>query len=777
MSSCPANGAFDFLSAMLQALKGLAVKIPIVTNTDIDDYGVTLNFTQDPVPIHTDRSALYLLGPAGAPLIQQFVDQAGLSFSQGNISHVTDTGFTVHLQGALQLDAPVNALINFTSPLEIRWNGDFIATISLPTICTLPGQGVPNLITTGQVSIVNQEGFTKFATYILHNEEFTWDISTSDLSVLALGITFSQINLNKNVTFKAFNGLPGVTTNNLNIPGEGEDFLDITVDAAMPSPATLGIELNTAKLSLFFQGTRIGQAQANDLTLAPESVTPITLAGQLVRQTSQTDLDNLGILFSNFLQGQNLSLTAQGMEVDTPYQNNGRVAWLSDAFSTLQLDVTLEGKIYEVIFAVSILDLELELVKDPSQIEYNIPVSCKTAIGEYANPFHFTIVPEQASANVTISFENVAAALIKVPTVNLDGEASTGPETHSNLSLSFQNQRLQSLNNDQFSKFLAAATDTPEFQFQLTGSAIAHVSTHIGKVQVTNIPLNVPDKLVGFNSFNHHLDVPRISPTSSTPEYIIIPLNVTIENPGNITLMSRDLFLPVFWKGVNVAMANIPMLNLVPGGAEAQVLAYVSPNDIRDPAIIEVIGLYVSPKNKGKGGTSDPNSLPLTVGGKPQITKWAESPYNSILPAMYGLDISATPLGSSKRPLLELDLIIDVIPALFNSEGTAILAVRNPVDLGVTIEYIECNVWQAGLENGPGAIRATVNQSVTPNVHIDVGATEMVSVTFTMTRGLIFSLDLLTQPLSVEALIEVGLDGGFQVPVVPLNEYVCVYPC
>jgi len=80
--------------------------------------------------------------------------------------------------------------------------------------------------------------------------------------------------------------------------------------------------------------------------LAPSATTSSHLDGRIVPQ-SGSDLDTIGKLFSNFLAGKNQTLIVQGDSVD-PNGNGQPVSWLSTAFKTLQLEVTLPGHVFEV---------------------------------------------------------------------------------------------------------------------------------------------------------------------------------------------------------------------------------------------------------------------------------------------------------------------------------------------------------------------------------------------------------------------------------------------
>lgn len=53
----------------------------------------------------------------------------------------------------------------------------------------------------------------------------------------------------------------------------------------------------------------------------------------------------MGQLFSSYLAGQNQTLSVTGESVDP---GSGTISWLSTAFKTLTINVTLPGQTYEV---------------------------------------------------------------------------------------------------------------------------------------------------------------------------------------------------------------------------------------------------------------------------------------------------------------------------------------------------------------------------------------------------------------------------------------------
>ena len=84
----------------------------------------------------------------------------------------------------------------------------------------------------------------------------------------------------------------------------------------------------------------------SSLSLAPESVTKEHLSGRMLPQ-SGSDLDTIGTLFSVYLAGENQTLSVVGESVQPPGASDA-VTWLSTAFKTLTLSVTLPGQKFDV---------------------------------------------------------------------------------------------------------------------------------------------------------------------------------------------------------------------------------------------------------------------------------------------------------------------------------------------------------------------------------------------------------------------------------------------
>lgn len=103
----------------------------------------------------TDQTALFLIGAAAPPIVQNLVDGADLVFTGANITNLTDAGFSLALAGSLTNIGPLDAKITFSEPVIVNWEGTDIANIALPPVCAAANTGVPTYNPDGQLTILD----------------------------------------------------------------------------------------------------------------------------------------------------------------------------------------------------------------------------------------------------------------------------------------------------------------------------------------------------------------------------------------------------------------------------------------------------------------------------------------------------------------------------------------------------------------------------------------------------------------------------------------------
>ncbi|KAI5120964.1 hypothetical protein M0805_006636 [Coniferiporia weirii] len=743
--TCVSGKQFDVDGAILDALAGLEVNLAVDSSTKLDDYATDLSFNQSNVPAITDDTALYLIGAVAPPIVQGLVDQADLVFTKANITNISSDGFDLALKGSLTGIGPLDAEITFVGPVNVNWNGQDIATISLPAVCAAANSGVPDYETNGHLTITDQDAFTSFATDLLHNPSFTWVISTSSLRVTALGTIFDNVSLSKNVSLKAFNGLPGVTISNFKLPSDDlSGGIHIETDSLIPSPSQLGIDLGTVTFNAFFDNVLVGPLSGSGLVLAPESVTPEHLSGRIIPQ-SGSDLDTIGKLFSVFLAGGNQTLSVVGESVQ-PSNSSGSVPWLSTAFKTLTLSVTLPGEKFTIIESITISDLEVEMT---DQDEAFAPLaSSNHTLATYKNPFGFSLAVVQSSQNLTIASGGTSIAELDLPDVPVDGGVSTG--NIADLPLSFQKQTLRSLDNGAFEAFFAAVTDTSTVSMELKGTADVVAKTSIGNVPISGIPFDVQSSLKGINAFGGAAKLSSVSITGSGgnggDQYIISPLTTTLQNPSNISLTTTDISLAVSYKGVTIGQAAIDTFNLVPGENTIQTEFRYEPENANDTTAQSFISNFLT--------TGD--ELDLAIQGDS-----TSSPFLSLEQALEGVKISTSLTGMNFPTLITHINVFVTLGTVLDNFVSINFDIQNPLDADLDIKFIQSD---AGIN---GETYAHFDQSYDNFVIPAKGKAN--SGTFgnvLLTKGVVGSVPvILAGYLDVAAALTVSVSvGGYTIP-------------
>ncbi|KAJ7874667.1 hypothetical protein B0H14DRAFT_3551962 [Mycena olivaceomarginata] len=709
--TCVSGNQFDVAGAILATLKNLKVDLGINTNVKLDDFATPLSFLQSSIPVVTDQTALFLIGAVAAPIAQHLVDGSVLAFNQANITNITNNGFDLALRGSLTNIGPLDALIDFPEPLNVAWQGQNIAQIALPSVCASANTGVPDYVTSARLTITDSAKFTDFATFLLHNPEFTWTVSTSKLRLTALGTIFDNVVLSKDISFKAFDGLPGVTISNFQLPSDDPaGGIHIETDAGIPSQAQLGIDLGTVSFTSSFLGSEVGPLSASNLFLAASATTMSHLSGRIIPQ-SGSDLDNIGVLFSNFLAGQNQTLTVQGTSVQ-PSGSSEPVAWLSAAFKTLTLEVILPGQTFTIITAINIDQLALTMVNQDQA--FAPPASSDFTLAKYKNPFGFSLQVVESAQELLISDLGLDIARLTIPMTPTVGGVSTGNEA--DLVISFHDLPLVAVTENGFELLFAVALLLPSTDFVLSGSANVSARTTIGDVPINGIPFNLPSTLEGkcIASFGNTAQLSNVSVTGSGgnggDEYVVSPLTTVLTNPSNISLSTVDILLPVIYEGVTIGKAAIAVFDLVPGENTVAAEFHYEPANANDTVAQSFLTDFIQ-------GNS---ALPLTIQGD-----LGSSPFASLAPALSSLTLS-TSLQALNQPNL-----ITHVNVFITLDSLVTNIMQNPLDTDLVVEFVQSNSGEFNetfaffaepIENFVIPAHGTANSGTIQNVLLTQGA-------------------------------------------------------
>ncbi|KAG5340679.1 hypothetical protein C0989_000829 [Termitomyces sp. Mn162] len=710
----------------------------------------------------TDQTALFLIGAVAGPVTQHLVDGSVLEFTEANITNINNNGFDLSLAGSLTNVGPLDAFIEFTEPLTVSWQGQPIATITLPSVCAAANSGVPDYRTNGHLSITDSSKFTSFATFLLHEPTFEWTVSTSKVRLTALGTIFENVSLSKVVSFKAFNGLPGVTISNFELPSDDlAGGIHIETDTVIPSPAQLGIDLGTVTFQSFFQNTLVGPLSGDNIFLAPGVKTTSHLSGRILPQTGN-DLDNLGVLFSNFLAGKDQKLITKGDSVQ-PSGSNGPVTWLSTAFKSLSLEVTLPGQksdasigtvsqrilliSQQVIQSIALSDLTVTL--DTQDQAFAPPASSHFTLAKYKNPFGFSLQVIEAGQTLILNGGGVDIAQLTIPKTTAVGGVSTG--NVADLVISFENVPLVALNQVAFSQMFAGVTLQENVGLNLKGSSDVTAKTAIGNVVISGIEIDVASSLKGFNAFGHTATLNNVSIQGSGgvggSEYIISPLTTILQNPSNITLNTVDISLPVIFSGTKIGRAVIDPFHLVPGENPSITEFRYQPDNANDTTAQAFLSKFIQ--------TGD--ALDLTIHGDDN-----SSPFASL-----SVGLAQLQLGLNQPTFITHVTVTITLESLLTNLVTVDFDVHNPLGAELVIEFVQSDSGVNGktyasfgqhFDSFIVPPNQTANSGPIPNVLLVQGAMNSLAI-----------IPLGVLDVSAATTLRVG-QGGYQIPWLKLDQ-------
>ncbi|KAK1218918.1 hypothetical protein PQX77_018360 [Marasmius sp. AFHP31] len=749
-STCSSGQQFDVEGAILNSLKNLAVDLQIDSGVKLDDYATDLSFAQKGVKTITDESVLNLIPVVAGPVAQHLVDGAELSFSEAIITNVANDGFDLALKGSLTNTGPLDAQITFTEPLVVTWEGSNIATVALPPVCAAANSGVPNYETTGHLTITDQGRFTDFAKFLLHNPEFSWTISTDKLRVNALRTNFDNVALSKTVSFKAFNNLPGVTISNFELPSDDPNGgIHIETDSTIPSPAQLGIDLGTVTFNSFYEGVLIGPLSAQSLVLAPNSETKTHLSGRIVPQSGD-DLETVGKLFTEYLKASNLTLSVRGESVQPG--GGEQVTWLSEAFKTLELQVSLPGQKFDIIQSITLSDLEVTLT-DPGQA-YSPLTSASNTLAQYKNPFGFSLQVIEAGQEIFLGAGGRDAAKLTLPKEPADGGVSTG--NVADLHISWKDQPLVSVDNGAFQQLFAAVTTGDNVNLNLRGSADVTARTTIGDVPISGIMFDVPSSLKGINNFGGKAELQDVKVAGSGGnggnEYIVSPLKTILSNPSNVTLHTIDTALPVIYKGTKLGRTFINPFDLLPGQNTIETEFRYAPDNRNDTVAQSFLSDFLT-------GT---DTLQLTIDGDAQST-----PIESLQLALSNVQLGA-PLAGLGQQLIQHVHVIITLESLVTDLVSIDFDIQNPLDADLQIMFLQSD---GGVEGETYAhFEHAFDGGFVVPAHSTVNSGKIDNVL--LTKGAIASLDIIPLgylDLFAASTVRIGV-GGYEVPWLHLEQ-------
>ncbi|KAI7873397.1 uncharacterized protein EV154DRAFT_94963 [Mucor mucedo] len=654
---------FDISKFTTDAMAALKVDLSLSSALNIGEYSNDLAFSQAGVAVATDSSVLGLVPLVGQPIVQQIVDGSVLSFKSVVMSEVTEKSFKVQMKGSIKDSGPMFATISFPAPLTVVWQGKTIGTVTMADINAKPLVGA-DFDVPGVFTVADSGAMGEFSAYLINNPEFVWDITSSDVSVKALGFTFTKIALHKIVKLAGASGFKdAVTVTSFDLPADHPDGgIALTVNTVIKNPSQVGFNLGGVAFENFFGDVDLGPLSSDGAAVFnPQGSSNVPMKGRLVPQTTREGIIAVTTVFGHYLSGNSSTLTVKGVSGSGP---QGEVSWLTAAFKTLTIgNVILPGpeKIPVLIPSIEMRNMQLDFTKDP----WAPPTSSSQVEAQLANPFGFPLGVKQLNMKVEATYEGNAVASLDVP----DNAATTSPSGL--ITTSFKDVPFVVANKPLFAGFVQLLTLSPSVTFGLQGTSNAIAHTSVGDLTLPGIHFAVDTTLKGFSSFNKKVTIISLKISGATASYVIVDLTVQMENPSDTTITVGDINFDVLMPAYNnarVGLVYMKDLTISPGSKTYTATMHLGEMATSAEAVGAMFYNYMT-------GTT----VPLVIQGTERST-----PIAPLNPALKALTLASAAPGT-QTALIKKIFVTGSLDDFTTLKGYAYITIENPLDTPITI--------------------------------------------------------------------------------------------
>ncbi|KAJ2957136.1 hypothetical protein NQZ79_g7103 [Umbelopsis isabellina] len=720
---------FNISSFVEQAFANLHVDLQLASVVNIGQYSDTLQIVQASVPTKTDSTITYLIPVVGQPLVQSIINQSKLTFSSATLSQATDSSFQVALDGQITGTGPFAADISFPAPLNVAWNGKQIGQVTMPDIKTAADVGATFNISAA-FKVVDESAMADFSAYLLLEDSFVWDITASDVAVTALDYTFINLTMSKSVTLSGMGGLKGaVTINSFNLPSnDPAGGIHLVLETTIKNPSQVGVQLSGLGFEAFFGSVDLGPVAGTNVNLPPQSSANVEMQGRLQEQTSSEGLAALATLFNNYLASKETSLSVKGSSASGP---SGQINWLTTAFQKLTIDnIMLPGA-----------PPGLTLIPAGA---YSPDSSSNDIEAQFKNPFGFPLSVTGLQESIEVSANGQDMATLAPPFSPATTDTSTGI-----IKTGFEHVpfAVHSGADELFNQFVKGLTLGPSGVIGLKGNiSKAAASTAAGDFDLSGIGYDVQSTLTGFNDFGGKFTISTVDVTGATPEYVIIMLTISFNNPSFITISIGDISFDTYYSGTNIGPTLLNNLTIAPGTQQYKAEFHLTPT----AATASVVGQVLS-------GYLQSQTFALTVKGSDNSTS-----IDSLKEGLSGVSLDGTLTGIDAH-LITGGVVKNLDLLAFTAD--TYITIQNPLDVQFSINSLTATVMYQGISSYFQL--ASIDQTLSPPFTIPAkGSATSGAITLHFTDPLLHLLDLIailgkssiTVDISQNATVTVG-DG------------------
>ncbi|KAI7859248.1 hypothetical protein BDC45DRAFT_553635 [Circinella umbellata] len=580
--------------------------------------------------------------------------------------------FYMSMTSEMSNTGPFPADLVFHNPINVYYNDTLLGNITLPDSKIAGGKGTLKADT--PFLIQNTTFFAAFAKEMLANDEFKWKLK-GKIDITALTRT-ATVSLDKEVTIPGMGGFPEVSIQSFQLPGDDPNGgIKVELGTILTSPSPVGVQLGTIKMAIGYEGVDLGEVSADDITLVKGN-NSILLKGTLKPQSDPTNLEKVGVLFSNYVSGKMSQTSAVGVSAAPDGTNS--IGWLSEGFQSVRLNVGLGvDKPLEIIKSVNMGYLDLSFSPDTP---YAPVLSAPQINAGFEIPFGFSLDITEVKQDLQMANKETGSfATISAPFVPAQSNQEAGQ-----LLFAMTNDTIQAIEGqeDAFDDYTFSLTALESYTFQVKGEATTKTATPIGNITLGGISLDVPTSLKGMQFLNstptiiNSLDV-----TGGETNHMNLAINVTMSNPSDFSIYTGDVSFDM--KAENTVLGSVTLGQLKLNRGDNTVVATAAFDPKSSQVGQNLLSTFVMGKDNNVNIAGNENSTPIKslIGGLSQIS------IDSKLPGL-------------SSQLIQGSHLIVLNDTLETGFVNVQVSIGNPFSAGLSITSVKSSVTYQGMPVG-----------------------------------------------------------------------------
>ncbi|ORY03120.1 hypothetical protein K493DRAFT_334391 [Basidiobolus meristosporus CBS 931.73] len=519
-------------------------------------------------------------------LAKDILKSSELTFSSATISHFQESSFRVMTNASIA-NFPEYSVTSEPTTINVLYQDRLMGKIDIPGISLGPHSSW--FMVNSTMEIREPHTMNDFMDDLMTTDNLTWSLQGNL-------ILHSDESKTQNFTFTKDVQLHGLTTvRDLTMPfldlSANDDEGDVRVDAAISliNPSNMTVFLENIPFDMHYNGVRLTQLQAEDVTLTPGE-NRMTISGR-IHPDSEQDYEAVSEFVSRYLRGESTTVHIRGSEssIATP--------WLAKVIQSMQATAPISGwSTPPIITEASVQNISsgflgtdlVPVISGSFRAKIKRPTSFPMKV-RYLTQFSELCIYHRVADEKCIPFARLA--LMSVPT------ESTTASDFVTISANFDRAPLMPIKDkDTFEYVVRRLFADDDLSFKIAGATSIVVDTMWGAMELDLQDVERDFSITGMANFrNQPPSITKMNLVKAKSE-LAFELEVSLYNPGNFTSSWGPLMFDLVLEGTHIGQVLIPDFRIKPGENRIPCVGHLftSGNDQVNHAIRSILSSYIS---------------------------------------------------------------------------------------------------------------------------------------------------------------------------------------